>query len=238
MLIASASSAAMTADHSGDLGGCCGFPAITQRKTADARAMRGLVQDVEEGYAHRIAFVAPSAAASWPLPLYELALQTANRAYDMNATVDICVVSPETAPLAALGSGISDGLSTLLDEAGIAFYGSSFPQLSNDTLTLRPGGAQLRDARVVAMPVLEGPQIAGLPADEHGFIAVTAYGEVRGLPGVYAAGDVTSSAVKHGGLAAQQADLRGTRPRRSPRSTSARISSAAIATRMPDLPRS
>ncbi len=186
-------------------------PAFDSAITVDDRSigvtMRGLVQDVEEGYAHRIAFVAPSAAASWPLPLYELALQTANRAYDMNATVDICVVSPETAPLAALGSGISDGLSTLLDEAGIAFYGSSFPQLSNDTLTLRPGGAQLRGARVVAMPVLEGPQIAGLPADEHGFIAVTAYGEVRGLPGVYAAGDVTSSAVKHGGLAAQQADL-------------------------------
>ena len=66
---------------------------------------------------------------------------------------------------------------------------------------------ELHDARVVAMPLLEGPQIAGIPADPHGFITVTAYGEVRGLAGVYAAGDVTSSTVKHGGFAAQQADL-------------------------------
>jgi sulfide:quinone oxidoreductase len=164
------------------------------------------VQDVEEGYAREIAFVAPN-QAFWPLPLYELALQTANRAYDMNATVDICIVSPETAPLAALGTGISDELSSMLRDAGITFHGSSFADLAHGTLTLRPSGVQLRDRRVVAMPALEGPQITGVPTDPHGFISVTAYGEVRGLNGVYAAGDVTSYPIKHGGLAAQQAAL-------------------------------
>jgi len=185
-------------------------PAFDGAITVDDRSigvtLRGLVRDVEEGYAHKIAFVAPN-QAFWPLPLYELALQTANRAYDMNATVDISIVSPETAPLALLGSGISDGLSSMLHDAGITFHGSSFADLAHGTLTLRPSEIELHGHRVVAMATLEGPQITGVPADPHGFIPVTAYGEVRGLDGVYAAGDVTAHPIKHGGVAAQQADV-------------------------------
>ena len=185
-------------------------PALPGAITIDDRSigvtLRGLVQDVEQGYAHKIAFVAPDQGL-WPLPLYELALQTANRAYDMNATVEIAIVSPETAPLALFGAGVSDGLSGLLLEAGIAFHGSSSAELAQGTLTLRPSGLQLRDHRVVAMPTIEGPRIAGVPGDQHGFIPVGAFGEIRGADGVYAAGDVTAYPVKHGGLAAQQADV-------------------------------
>ena len=185
-------------------------PALHGAITVDDRSigvtLRGLVQDVEEGYAHKIAFVATD-RGFWPLPLYELALQTANRAYDMNATVEIAIVSPETAPLALFGAGASDGLSAMLHDAGIAFHGSSSAELAHDTLTLRPSGLQLRDHRVVAMPTLEGPRISGVAGDQHGFIPVGAFGEVRGADGVYAAGDVTASPVKHGGLAAQQADV-------------------------------
>ena len=57
------------------------------------------------------------------------------------------------------------------------------------------------------MPVLDGPKIAGIAADPHGFIPVTPYGEVLGLDGVYAAGDVTAYPIKHGGIASQQADV-------------------------------
>ncbi len=185
-------------------------PALHGAITVDDRSigvtLRGLVQDVEEGYSHKIAFVAP-AQAFWPLPLYELALQTANRARDMNATVDIRIVSPEAAPLALMGSGVADDVAKLLSDAQITFHGSSFSELTGGTLTLRPSGVELRDYRIVAMPLLEGPQISGVPSDPHGFIAVTGYGEVRGLDGVYAAGDVTASSIKHGGVAAQQADL-------------------------------
>ena len=164
------------------------------------------MQDVEEGYTTQIAFVAP-AQAFWPLPLYELALMTAARAYDMNATADIRVISPESAPLALFGSGISDELSRLLRDAGITFRGSSFASLSHGELALAPGGERLRPGRVVALPVLEGPQIPGLPADPHGFIAVGEHGAVLGTDGVYAAGDATSYPIKHGGIAAQQADV-------------------------------
>jgi sulfide:quinone oxidoreductase len=168
--------------------------------------LRGLVQDVEEGYTRELAFVVP-AQAFWPLPLYELALLTAHRAYDMNVDVDIAIVSPESAPLALFGAGISNELSRLLRAARIAFRGSSFAELAHGELTLQPGGHHLRPGRVVALPLLEGIGIGGVPTDAHGFIAVDELGQVRGLDGVYAAGDVTSYPIKHGGIAAQQADV-------------------------------
>jgi sulfide:quinone oxidoreductase len=168
--------------------------------------LRGLLQDVEEGYTSDIAFVAP-AQGLWPLPLYELALQTANRAYDMNATVDISIVSPERAPLDLFGSSISAELSQLLDDAGITFHGSSFATVTRGELSLQPSGGRLRPGRVVVLPLLEGPKITGVPSDPHGFIPVDSDGAVRGLDGVYAAGDATSFPIKHGGLAAQQADI-------------------------------
>ena len=185
-------------------------PAFEGAITIDDRTLgetlRGLVQDVEEGYAEDIAFVA-SAQAFWPLPLYELALMTAARAYDMNASVDISVISPEQAPLAVFGAPVSDELARLLREASITFRGSQFAALEHGELVLSPGGERLRPGRVVALPVLEGPQIAGLPADPHGFIAVGEHGEVFGLDGVYAVGDATAYPIKHGGIAAQQADV-------------------------------
>jgi sulfide:quinone oxidoreductase len=59
---------------------------------------------------------------------------------------------------------------------------------------------------VVALPELVGPRISGLPHDEAGFIPVDDHGRVYGCTDVFAAGDVTAYPVKHGGLAAQQAD--------------------------------
>jgi len=47
--------------------------------------LHGLIQDIEGGYVHSLAFVMPAHKA-WPLPLYELALMTAQRAHDSSAT--------------------------------------------------------------------------------------------------------------------------------------------------------
>jgi sulfide:quinone oxidoreductase len=185
-------------------------PAFEDAVTIDDRnlggTLRGLVQDVEGGYTTEIVFVAP-AQAFWPLPLYELALLTAHRAYDMNVDVDLSVVSPESAPLALFGAAISSELSKLLRDAGITFHDSSFAQLRHGELALQPSGVRLRPDRVVALPLLEGPKITGVPSDPHGFIPVTEHGAVLGIDAVYAAGDVTSYPIKHGGLAAQQADV-------------------------------
>lgn len=185
-------------------------PALDGAVTVDDRnlggALRGLVQDVEEGYVQEIAFVAP-AHAGWPLPLYELALMTAHRAYDMNVEVDISIVSAEGAPLAMFGAGIADELTRRLCDAGITFHGASVAELAHGELTLRPGGARLRPGRIVALPYLEGPPLRGIETDAHGFIPVSERGEVHALAGVYAAGDATWYPIKHGGIAAQQADV-------------------------------
>ena len=184
-------------------------PALDGAVTIDDRnlgeTLRGLVRDIEQGYTKEVAFVAP-AQTFWPLPLYELALLTAQRAYDMSASTKITIVSPESAPLTVFGSAVSHELSRLLRGAGITFHGSSSAHLAHGTLTLSPGGRVLTPQRVVAMPLLAGPQITGVPADPHGFIPTSEHGEVRGLDTVYAAGDVTTYPIKHGGLAAQQAD--------------------------------
>jgi sulfide:quinone oxidoreductase len=68
------------------------------------------------------------------------------------------------------------------------------------------GGGELYVDAVVTLPQLDGPHLAGIPSDAHGFIPVDDRGRVRGLEDVYAAGDVTSFPLKQGGLAAQQAD--------------------------------
>lgn len=185
-------------------------PSLDGAVTIDDRnlggALRGLVQDVEEGYVEEIAFVAPP-QAGWLLPLYELALMTAHRAYDMSIDVKIAIVTPEGAPLGMFGAGISDELTRLLRRAGIVFHGSSCAELAHGELTLRPSGARMRPGRVVALPYLEGPQLSGIACDPHGFIPVGERGEVNGVADVYAAGDATWYPIKHGGIAAQQADI-------------------------------
>jgi sulfide:quinone oxidoreductase len=69
---------------------------------------------------------------------------------------------------------------------------------------LRPGPG-LEVDRVLAMAAVDGPRMAGLPRDANGFLPVDEFGRVRGVPGIWAAGEVTSFPVRQAGLAAQQA---------------------------------
>jgi sulfide:quinone oxidoreductase len=59
---------------------------------------------------------------------------------------------------------------------------------------------------VIVLPELFGPAVRGLPVGQHGFIPIDGHAKVRDVDHVYAAGDATDFAIKHGGLAAQQAD--------------------------------
>ena len=59
---------------------------------------------------------------------------------------------------------------------------------------------------VIALPELYAPAVPGVATSaERGFITVDQYGAVSGLSNVYAAGDITDTPVKHGGLSAEQA---------------------------------
>ncbi len=60
----------------------------------------------------------------------------------------------------------------------------------------------------VAMPELHGPSVPGVPGGPvGGFIPVDVRCKVPGIDRVWAAGDATDFAIKHGGIAAQQADV-------------------------------
>ncbi len=168
--------------------------------------LHGLLQDVEAGYVKRLAFVVPARMA-WELPIYELALMTAKRAYELDVALSITIVTPEESPLAIFGAGASDAVSKLLADAHIKVLSSAYAEVPQwDTVVVNPDDRRLTVDRVVALPELYGPAVRGLPSAEHGFIPVDLHARVRGVERVYAAGDATDFAIKHGGISAQQAD--------------------------------
>jgi len=171
---------------------------------SDQERLHGMVQDVEEGYLRRIAFVVPE-GNTWPLPLYELALMLAERAYSMCAEVELSLITPETAPLAVFGPDASREVDALLRQAGVRVHtATTARQLAHGRLDL---GTEIVDVdRLVTLPRLEGPRIAGLPANPDGFLVTDSHSRVTGVPDVYAAGDVTAFRIKQGGIACQQAD--------------------------------
>ena len=190
--------------------GARAHPRYQHAITIDDRRMdellHGLVQDVEDGHVKSIAFLVPP-RMGWPLPIYELALMTAGRAYDMNVDISVTVVTPEEAPLAIFGSEASATVTELLHQGGVETVTSAYAEVpAAGQIIVYPHEHRLRCDRIVALPELFGPGVRGLPSVEHGFIPIDRHGRVRGLERVYAAGDATDFALKHGGVSAQQAD--------------------------------
>jgi sulfide:quinone oxidoreductase len=179
---------------------------ITFWGPGDAEAVHGLVQDVEGGYSRRVAFVVPG-GTTWSLPLYELALLTAARAYESNLAPTLHLITPEDAPLAVFGSVASQSLTRLLAQAGVQLHAGAYAEeAGHGTLELRPSGERIEVDRIVALPRLTGRLVPGLPCDADGFVPIDEHARVRGLDGVWAAGDATDFPLKQGGIATQQAD--------------------------------
>lgn len=180
--------------------------AITFGADPSHGALHELLIDLEGGRVKDVAFVVPPDIA-WSLPLYELALMTAR---DLTARgihdIHLSLVTPEQRPLAIFGPQVSGAIGGLLDAAGVEFIGGSYADVRRGAIRLEPGGRTMEIDEAIALPVLRGPTIAGVPADGAGFIPTDPFGAVTGLPGVFAAGDATTFPVKQGGLAAQQAD--------------------------------
>lgn len=169
--------------------------------------LHGLIQDLEDGYIHTFAFLAPS-KMSWPLPLYELALLTARSALQSNQPATITIVTPETAPLEVFGAAASEAVGALLAERGITHIASSGCKVpAPGQVSIEPGHQHIQADRVIALPELVGPSTPGVPKhNRYGFIPVDSHCRVLGLERVFAAGDATEFPVKHGGVAAQHAD--------------------------------
>ena len=179
--------------------------ATTFRGEHDVQSVHGLVQDVEMGDIRRVAFVVPAGVA-WSLPLYELALMTARRAFEMNMDVELTLITPEDRPLGVFGALASSDVERRLDDAGIRLVPRTVAEIpSKGSILLQPEGERIECDRVIALPVSRGPAIPGLPSDD-GFIPIDSYARVAGMTGVYAAGDGANFPLKQGGLACQQAD--------------------------------
>ena len=181
--------------------------AITFRGPSDTEHIATLLAEAESGSIGSIAFSIPSGAV-WSLPVYELALLTAARlAARGRREVLIVITTPEVAPLELFGQEASAATIGLLKQHGIVLRTRAPASAFRDGELLLASGDVLPVDRVVAMPRLVGPRIAGLPRTRRGFIPIDRHCQVEYLPGVYAAGDVTTFPVKQGGIAAQQADV-------------------------------
>jgi sulfide:quinone oxidoreductase len=180
--------------------------AVTFRGPQDGPALSALLDKTTAGEIRRIAFAVPT-GASWPLPLYELAILTAEYTAEHGTRgVEILLVTPEDHPLALFGPAASEAVSELLAIRAIQVETSVEP-VSFDEGVLRFVGERSIDVdAVVALPQFEGPRLPGVPHDERGFVPTDEYGWVLGLTDVYAAGDVTKFPLKQGGIATQQAD--------------------------------
>jgi sulfide:quinone oxidoreductase len=182
------------------LEGVTTFPSHGEPFSVDA------VLDRAEQKDHRLAFIVPR-GASWPLPLYEIALMSQRRAAQRRIDAKIAVITPESAPLGIFGPAPSAAVGELLRARGIeVLTDSTVREVGSEGIRLSPGDRVLGPAEAISLAIMQGPAIEGLPSDEAGFIPVDEHSRVKGLEAVYAAGDGTTFPIKQGGLATQQAD--------------------------------
>ncbi len=153
-----------------------------------------------------LALLVPS-GVTWALPLYEFALLARKRAEELGLDVDISLYTPEPFVLAIFGAQAGADVAALLRSRRIELVPSTrLRQLDDGTLVHAVGGAAIEFSRAIALPVMEGPGLYGLPSDARGFIPTDELARVIGVSDVYAAGDATTMPIKQGGLACQQAD--------------------------------
>ena len=183
--------------------------AITWDDRSEAETLGGLQRDIEQGYSRSLAIVIPS-GPTWPLRGCELALFMTLQAKGMSIDLETTLVTPEPSRFAILGSRILQPVLDELELAGVQVVSAARADVERGqvaTIVLHPSGRRLEVDRVVALPTLQGRPIPGIPGDAAGFVDVDEHCRVRGLDGVWAAGDNTPFPLKSGGFAAEQADV-------------------------------
>jgi len=118
--------------------------------------MHGLVQDLEGGYCRSIAFIVPP-GVTWPLPLYELALMAAERAYSQCLDVALTLITPEQEPLGMFGAPASEVVRHLMQESGITLRtATNVTDVRSGHVLLHNGHAIVRAQRVVTASIPAG----------------------------------------------------------------------------------
>jgi sulfide:quinone oxidoreductase len=183
---------------------------VTTLSDAGAQAaFHDVIGCIEEGNCRSVAFVLPEGPV-WPLPLYEFAFMTAERARVLGMEdISFSLVTCETTPMEAFGSPASAVVRQRLAAAGIEIYTKAAAYVPTPRhLLVQPQGIELRPDRIVSLPLMTGPGAdAPIGVGARGFIPVDRCCAVPGTDGrVFAAGDVTAFPIKHGGIGTQQAD--------------------------------
>jgi sulfide:quinone oxidoreductase len=171
----------------------------------DGEELERLLERATTRDLRKLVFAVPS-GTTWPLPLYELALLTGEYLSEHLTHGELTVVTPEEGPLDVFGTKASEAMALLLEMRGVRIRTATTPVAFEDGLLRLANGGTIAADAVVALPTLEGSRIEGLPQDERGFVPTDDFGRVAGLVDVYAAGDLTQSPIKQGGVAAQEAD--------------------------------
>ncbi|MQA75246.1 MAG: hypothetical protein GEU88_13035 [Solirubrobacterales bacterium] len=180
--------------------------AATLTGPGEAPAVNELLAQATEHPSRRIAFIVPP-GVTWTLPIYELAMMAARRGRELGYALEPVIVTPESGPLIMFGPTASSRVYELLRARGVSFLPASYAREEDgEGIVLSPGGNHLDAGALVALPLLEGPGLDGLPHDGAGFIPIDERARVRGCESLYAAGDGTTFPIKQGGLATQQAD--------------------------------
>jgi sulfide:quinone oxidoreductase len=171
---------------------------------ADVPAFKSFVESLCRGAYRRVAFIVPP-GPTWPLPIYELALQAGTRLQASGTEAQLALITPEPSALSMFGAVASRAVERALHDRGITVHPATYAEsLSGGQLHLDLQGAALVDAAWSA-PRLVARVPSGVPIADGGFVPVDGVGRVNGFIDLFAAGDVTLGDVKQGGVAAQQA---------------------------------
>lgn len=203
------------------------------RRGDDPGFLDQILTEVLEGSVRTVAVAVPR-GARWPLPAYELALILAWTTAGTEA--QITLLTSENSPLGALGSEATNAVRRELDEAGVRVHAGveavDSPQDHHpepaDLILLPEDSAEDIDAligkptdpvrvhlgsgsavdfdRLISLPTVVGPLIAGVASDAAGFIEVDDTLKVCGSERVWAAGGCLATALQHSALDARQAD--------------------------------
>jgi sulfide:quinone oxidoreductase len=130
----------------------------------DPARMRRILAGLEAGTLDAAAFVVPE-RTGWALPIYELALMTANRLMARGRhDTELAVVTPEARPLELFGAMASEAVAGLLSERGVRLVPNARAVAARPDALEFDSGAKLPAAAAVTLPWLEGPRLEGLHA--------------------------------------------------------------------------
>ena len=169
--------------------------ALALRGRGEAPAARATIHELEEGRLRTLACVVP--ADSQRLAGPDLRAGTrGRRASPSRIGLDRHLRARERPRRSGPAAGVA--VAALLAARGVLLITSTVPIAFQGGKLRLEGGRSLEADRVIALPRLTGPAIRGLPADDDGFLPIDHHGRVRGVEGVYAAGDATNFPIKQG----------------------------------------